>query len=458
MSILELDVQKPLLNITFSKNHFSKKYQGTFISIVPRLLFVSIKMPFFTILLSVLIIFATSSPVWAAQMDARINPDSPDFNFQVKYQRTIFIEYNEGGQLADQLRGTMESNRLTTDSTNPAIVDLINRINQKLNSDGSGAIVSDLNVEYSAQLVGRGINTSIDYKIILSGTITDHIIRERQGQAPAIIDVGWRGITVEGPVVIDGTEINLPISFIKDKVPSVFLSIKGTEAEVLLSENLINAEGIKNQPLPKWHFLFDPTGINVDAATFGLAEEITGFVVSGFTMGESSLREGRQVEKIVEAQFTLDKSYIVRSVESADSANIAVIGFGVRDSLEGLEIFGVTPTAPEGFATTSTGEFPVSVIYGMAAMAAIGGVGIFIYSNRKLKREGTEQTGIDPSQLKAYKTSAGAGGYQTIRGEAQLIDDSDYQKTRSVYDEEKPQESTKSQSTKGTLPKGWKPE
>ena len=170
------------------------------------------------------------------------------------------------------------------------------------------------------------------------------------------------------------------------------------------------------------------------------------------------MREGRQVEKIFEAHFTLDKSYTVRSVESADSANIAVIGFGVRDSLEGLEIFGVTPTAPEGFATTSTGEFPVSVIYGMAAMAAVGGVGIFIYSNRKLKREGTEQTGIDPSQLKAYKTSAGAGGYQTIRGEAQLIDDSDYQKTRSVYDEEKPQESTKSQSTKGSLPKGWKPE
>ena len=141
----------------------------------------STKIPFFTILLSVLIIFGTSSPVWAAQLDARINPDSSDFNFQVKYQRTIFIEYNEGGQLADQLRGAIESKRLTADSTNPAIVDLINRINQKLASDGSGAIVSDLNVEYSAQLTGRALSTSIDYKIILSGTISDYIIRERQG-------------------------------------------------------------------------------------------------------------------------------------------------------------------------------------------------------------------------------------------------------------------------------------
>ncbi|KAG2479016.1 MAG: conserved membrane protein of unknown function [Nitrosopumilales archaeon] len=414
--------------------------------------------PFFTILLSILIIFGTSSPVWAAQLDARINPDNPDFNFNVKYQRTIFIEYNEGGQLADQLRGAIESKRLTADSTNPAIVDLINRINQKLASDGSGAIVSDLNVEYTVQMTGRALNTAIDYKLILSGTISDHIIRERQAQAPAIIDLGWRGITVEGPIVIDGTEINLPISFIADRAPSVFSSIKGTEAEVLFSENLINAEGIKNQPLSNWHFLFDPTGINVDAGTFGLAEEISGFVVSGFTMGESSLREGRQVEKVVEAHFTLDKNYMIRSIESADNANLAVIGFGVVDSLEGLEIIGVTPTAPEGFTTTSTGEFPVSIIYGMAAMAAIGGAGIFIFSNRKLKHEGTEQTGIDPSQLRAYQTSAGAGGYQTVRGEAQLIDDSDYQKTRSVYDEKKPQETTESQSTKGALPKGWKPE
>ncbi len=46
-----------------------------------------------------------------------------------------------------------------------------------------------------------------------------------------------------------------------------------------------------------------------------------------------------------------------------------------------------------------------------------------------------------------------------IQSGAQLIDDSDYQKSRSVYDEQKPSETkTKSQSTKGALPKGWKPE
>ena len=415
---------------------------------------------FFALLLSFLLIIGSTSSVFAIQLDARINPDTPTSNIEAKYQRTIFIEYNEGGLIADELSGQIKSKQVTADSSNSGVVDLMNRLNQKIVRDGSTARISDLSLTYSALLTGRGLNASIDYKLILTGTLTDYVIRERQGQSPALIDLGWRGLTVEGPVFIDGVEVNIPIEFIKSAYPSLYSHLVGTEAEVLLSNNLIDGEGTKNQPLTNWHFLFDPTGINVDAATFGLSEEIAGFVVSGFTMGESSLREGRQVEKVHEAQFTVDKTYTVRSVQSADNANISVIGFAVRDNLEGLEIVGVTPTAPEGFATTSTGEFPVSIIYGMAGMAAVGGAAILIFSNRKLKQEakqGGHQTGIDPSRLRAYQTSASSGGYQTVRGEAQLIDDKEYQKTRSVYDDQKPQEAPSDSQKKGALPKGWKP-
>ena len=189
------------------------------------------------------------------------------------------------------------------------------------------------------------------------------------------------------------------------------------------------------QPITNWHFLFDPTGINVDAGTFGLDESIAGFVVSHWTMGESSIREGRQVERVFEAEVSADQNYIIRSVQSADAANLSAIGFGALDSLDGVEIAGVTPTAPEGFATTSTGEFPIMIVYGMAGLAAIGGIAFFIFSNRQLKNQETAQTGIDPSRLTGYQTSASSGGYQTNRGEAQLKDETDYQQTRSVYEE-----------------------
>jgi len=418
------------------------------------------KTPVFIVLIAVLIIFGTSFSAWAVQLSARINPETNSAPIEIKFQRTIFIEYEQGGQIADELRNKSWLSQVSADISSPGVVDLMNRINQKIARDGSGARLSDLNVDYSAKLTGRGLSATIDYKLILDGELSDYLIRERQGQTPALVDAGWRGISVDGPVVIDGIEINIPISAIKENEPNVYSKIVGTEADELFSQSLINSEGVKNQPLSNWHFLFDPTGINVDAATFGLAEEILGFVVSAYTMGESSIREGRQVEKVQEAQFTVDRSYSVRSVQSADIASVSIIGFANIDKLEGIEIFGVTPRAPEGYTTTSTGEFPVSVIYGMAGMAAVGGGALFIISKRKLKQdEGKGQTGIDPSKLRVYQTSAGAGGYQTVRGEAQLIDDSDYQKSRSVYDEQKPSETkTEAKSTKGALPKGWKPE
>ena len=387
----------------------------------------------FTVLLAGLLIIGTSSAAYAAQMDARINPNSDESFFKINYQKTVFIEYPDGGKLFDELHTKEWTITGTADSSNPGVQDLISKLNSRLSNDGSHAKVSDLNVIYDFHLKGRNLNTSIDYKVTLDGVITDYVISK--DQTKTLVDMGWRGLTVTDEIIIDGVGINHPISALIDKEPVVYDVLKGNEAEAILSKNLIDANYILEQPLTNWHFLFDPTGINVDAGTFGLDESISGFVVSHWTMGESSLREGRQVERVFEAEVNADKKYVIRSVQSADAANLSAIGFGALDVLDGLEIAGITPKAPEGYATTSTGEFPILIVYGMAGMAAIGGIGFFIFSNRALKNQETAQTGVDPSRLTGYQTSGSSGGYQTNRGEAQLKDESGYQQTRSVYDE-----------------------
>jgi len=378
----------------------------------------------------------SSQAAFGAQLEALIDSNKDSSSIEMKYQRTVFIEYEDGGQLADILRGSSGEISINESTPHPDVIALRDRLNQKILSDGSGAQISDLTVDYTVTLTGRPLNTAIDYKIVLTGKLVDYVIVESGGQGQTLVDMGWRAISTSGPVTLNGYEINLPISAIQELAPTVHANILGTEAEPVLSTRLINADGILNQPMANWHFLFDPTGISVDAATFGIDESIQGFVLSGYTMGESSLREGRQVEKEVHADFTVDKTYSIRTVQSADSANMNIIGFAAIDTLEGLEIVGVTPRAPEGYAQTSTGGFPVMIIYGMAGMAVIGGIGFFIFSNRALKREaGQGQTGIDPSRLTGYQTSASSGGYQTNRGEAQLKDTTDYAQTRSVYDD-----------------------
>ncbi len=391
---------------------------------------------FLAVLIAGLFVIGSNSSVWAAQVDARINPNSNTSPFSYNYQKTIFIEYPNGGKIFDELHEKEWTVTGSADASNPGVQQLIASLNQKIQSDGSHAKISDLNVTYDFHLKGRNLNTSVDYKVVLKGTLTDYVITK--DQVRALVDLGWRGMSTNDSVVIDGVEINLPISLLKDQEPAVYDILAGTEADSILSKSLINADYILEQPMTNWHFLFDPTGVTSDAATFGIDESISGFVVSSWTMGESSLREGRQVERVFEAPVSADQNYVIRSVQSSDQGNIAAIGFGALDVLDGLEIAGITPTPPEGYQTTSTGDFPVMIVYGMAGMAAIGGIAFFIFSNRSLKNQTVGQQGIDPSRLVSYQTSASSGGYQTNRGEAQLADTSDYAQTRSVYEDETP--------------------
>ncbi len=393
-----------------------------------------------TIMLAGLILVGTSAPAWAAQLDARINPNNDSSPFKMSYLKTIFIEYPNGGNLFDELRGKTWTVSGTADLSNPGVQELLAKLNEKIISDGSQARVSDLNITYDFHLKARNINTSIDYKVLLEGTLTNYVITKDSQRT--LIDLGWRGLSADGEVVIDGLDINIPLNLLKDQEPDVYTFLVGTEAEDILNKPLINADFILEQPMTNWHFLFDPTGITSDAETFGLDQSIQGFVISSWTMGESSLREGIQIEKILEAEIVSDENYVVRSVQSADAGNLAAIGFGALDRLEGLEIAGITPTPPEGYATTSTGGFPIMIVYGMAGLAAVAGIGFFIFSNRSLKKEAQGQQGIDPNRLVGYQTSASSGGYQTNRGEAQLKDDSSYQQTRSVYEETQQQSPT----------------
>ena len=98
-------------------------------------------------------------------------------------------------------------------------------------------------------------------------------------------------------------------------------------------------------------------------------------------------------------------------------------GYVDSTRVDGIEVF---QTSLKSLVTQKpdTDEFPATVMYGMAGIAAIGGVVMFVISDKKLKRDKNEgQTGIDPSHLRTYETSNSSGGYKTNRGESYLVTD-----------------------------------
>ena len=419
--------------------------------------------------LTAIIAIGSITPVFASgQLDVTIDSDSDIALAKMTYQRTISINYSEGGKLADEFGGKIMRISFHADSSNYGMSDLVSNINSIIAENGSVAKVTNLNLDYLATMTGGTENLSVDYKIVLRPVVENFVLRGYSAGSPALVDIDWRGFGADGPVTITtpqygDVEINIPISLFERFSPSVALAIKSSPDTGAFYQDVMNADGIDQQPVGNWHFLFDPTGIQMDAAQHGLSEEIAGSVVSNFTMGESSLREGIQIEKIAEGHFTFDKAYSFKSIESSDIANVKVIGFATREVQSNSEVFGISPMAPEGYATTSSGEFPAIVLYGRAGAAAVGGAAIMMMSQRKLKKEKGhyQQTGIDPSQLTGVATSASSGGYQTVRGEDQVKGLEDYNQHKSFYDD-KPQveekSESKSSSARGSMPKGWKPE
>ena len=387
-----------------------------------------------------LIVVGTVIPALGAQLEVELDPNADSSPFKMTYQRTAFIEYPHESSLATFLDGHKWMLEGSADVEDPAVQQLMASLNDKIRSDGSQASVDDLNVEYIFHLTGRSDNTSMDFKVVLTGNMTNYIIT--QDQLRTLVDLGWRGLSLDESIVIDGVDINIPLNMLREHEPAIYDLAQGTEAGEILSMPLINADFILDLPMTSWHFLFDPTGVSLEADRYKLSPELKGYVISGWSMGTSDIFV-RQVEREWRATVTEgthqiipgEISYDLVARQAADSGNIHIVGFGTLDTLDGVEIAGVTAEAPKGFGEPATGDFPVFIIYGMAGLAAVGGVFFFAFSNRALKHEKQGQQGIDPSRLVGYQTSAASGGYQTNRGEAQLRDYSDYQQTRSFYDQ-----------------------
>jgi len=188
-------------------------------------------------------IIGTITPVLASsQLVVTVDPNNDTAIASMKYQRAIFIDYSEGGELASDLRGKDVFVSFSADSSNAGVKNLLGQLNSYILSKNSQAQITDLKVHYTATMTGREGSMSIDYKIELLPVIEKFVIRSYSPGSPAIIDVDWRGFGATGPIAIStaeygNMEINLPISFIQKFEPELAAAIVASDADVLLRQD-----------------------------------------------------------------------------------------------------------------------------------------------------------------------------------------------------------------------------
>jgi hypothetical protein len=348
------------------------------------------------LILAALILSGSLPSVWAAQLDAKLLVEEESISPSFSFLRIIYIEYPEGGEIAQLLRGENQNITFSADSETPGMSDLINQINDNLESLSSTVFVTDAVVNYQAILSGNQNSAVIELKIQLTPTIINPVIKEKGDSRT--IDANWRGITLDSPIIFetpyDAFDINNPKNALDLMVPSVMEKFENSNVKIL-ELPMIDSSGILELPLYKWHSLFDNTAIMQDAKSYNYAGK---YVLTHYSM----------------------KKYRIVMVESRDDASITIEGYSEPSSLGSIETFEVSLLQPVN-KDPGPSAFPESIMYGMAGMAAIGGVAMFFFSSRKLKEDQNQgQTGIDPAYLTVYDTSLSAGGYKTNRGESIL--------------------------------------
>jgi hypothetical protein len=348
-----------------------------------------------------LLVFGTFSPIWAtvdfnAYLPIEGTPITPEF----KFTKSIAIDYSNGGKLKDAL---MDKNMTIafsdTSDNNTSIKSLMETINTELATDRkTTATMSNLKLDYQVQINGDDKGATIDYRIVLTPTMVGYTLNKGGADQPTVLDISWMGFMLKNPATITTSkygdlEINQPLGVIQNQLPDVYNLLKGTAAETSLNFNLIDASGLVSYPIDKWNTLFDPAYTLSETAGYGYAGQKV--AVTGFAYGQSDLYQGQLKTQNIDVDFTSDSKYHLSAVERASSGTIDVAGHANGYMVQGTPAISTTPQAGTGVTNTTAQGLSTTTIYAMAGFAVVIAVGVFWFSNQKMKA--AMKRGVDTS-------------------------------------------------------------
>lgn len=318
---------------------------------------------------------------YAADLQALLVPSRDKTDASYIGVRTITLTYPEGSSLAQELKGQTKRISFTLNGTagvqdDAGVGQAINAINAALLEANSPAQASKAKISYTAVLRGDSTRTTISYKTEIKPTLEKYVL-STQGTSH-VIDLEWRAITINNPVVVTAPEvgeidINHPVGLIQELYPNIATKLMNTGAKEIMEEPVLNFKAF-DFPIASWHQLFDPVGAYGGSAGLQGTEGAT--VLSVYAYGEGSLREGVHVAEEKDVRVSIDGFDVnVHSNTPPPSGQITVAGYSDEQEGDGAEFAVVSPDAPAG-VQTSTGGFPIQVLLVLGGM--MGAVAIFV--------------------------------------------------------------------------------
>ncbi|MGN6628730.1 MAG: hypothetical protein ACTHKJ_02525, partial [Candidatus Nitrosocosmicus sp.] len=245
----------------------------------------------------------------------------------------------------------------------------------------SQARFSNATLDSRAGLNGGPSDATISYQVQLKPVISG-LVTSSNGTQSSIVDLDWRSFAITTPLNINtpqyGTiDVNHAMSGLQKLIPSLAPAIAKTSSFTeIINQPILNFNDF-GATMGNWHFLFDATGSQAGASGFGFSVGQGGSkIISIYSLGESSFREGTYSAKESDATGTVDNVNVnLHSLTAAPSGQIQIGGFSKIQKNGNNEFALVSSTAPQGIETSS-GNFPVMVLLVFGAM--MGAVAVLV--------------------------------------------------------------------------------
>lgn len=320
------------------------------------------------------------SIVYGIQMTSSLVPSTNKGEVDWSAVRFLSIKYPPNSPLAQEFNGKAETVRFTMQADEDGMPQLIQSFNNAMAAQrGSPVRMTNASLTYTGQIRGTPDELTLSYNVQLKPSFISGITFSSQNQTADVVDLDWRSISVTDPLTLTTPygkmDVNYPIGLLQANHTNVADQLMKTPASAIMKDPLFNFQDV-GRPMDSWHFLFDPTGSQAGAASSGF-EEIGGArVVSIYSLGESSFREGTFQETEKQASATIDGTPVtIASTTPPTSAQLTIAGFSKIQKTGDTEFAIVTQQAPSGTAT-ATGGFPIQVLLVLGGM--MGAVAVFV--------------------------------------------------------------------------------
>ena len=320
---------------------------------------------------------------FAIQMEAGISPTINAADATFTGDRILTLKYPVNSTTAQILDGNKETISFSVNSSDSSngLTEILDQINNVLLSQKQSLVnFENATLDYRAAINGGPTTATISYQVELHPTITN-LVTASNGTSTAVLDVDWRSIVLDEPLIVNTEEygqidINHPIGGLEKLAPELAAKIQNTTLAPAFDTPILDFEEFGSS-MNNWHFLFDATGAQAGAAGFGYSVIEGGSeIVSIYSLGESSFREGTHTVKAISASADIDGVTVnLDGITAPPSGQIQIGGFSQIQQSGGSEHLFVSSEAPQGVATSS-GSFPIQVLLIFGAMMA--GVAVLV--------------------------------------------------------------------------------